>query len=140
MSESLQVINEDDFKYFMQDAAKLYLGARTSYRELTDHEYVPFKLKTVINRYLTLSVSEDTTLEQHLYHMTREDDAFLAYRELKAKVRFVERVKNTDPPLFRERVSKINEFALITNSEKEERGIVVRELVISKLALFAFNV
>ena len=138
MSESLQVINEDDFKYFMQDAEKYYFGARLSYSELTDNENVPFKFRTIIGRYLTRSISEETTLEQHLYHMTRDDEAFAAYRELKAKVRFVEMKKNSG--LFKERVLKINDLALITEDEKKERGMVVRELVISKLALFAFSV
>lgn len=42
----------NDFKYYMQDTGRLYLGARYSYAELTEHEMVPFKFKSIIEHYI----------------------------------------------------------------------------------------
>ena len=61
------VNHEEDFKYFMQDMEKIYLGARYSYQELMGNELVPFKFRTIIERYLTRELDQETTLESHFY-------------------------------------------------------------------------
>ena len=42
------IVNENDFKYYMQDIERHYFGARYSYNELLNNEMVPFKFKTII--------------------------------------------------------------------------------------------
>ncbi|MBQ7680017.1 MAG: hypothetical protein IJT34_09240 [Butyrivibrio sp.] len=130
---------DQDFKYVMQDASRYYFGARLSYHALSAHEFTPFKFKTIIGRYLVRDIDEQTTLESHLYHLGREDEAFLTYRELRAKVKVMERrIGRVDQ--FREKTYDVASLAAMTVQEKEEKGIIVRELVLSKLALFAFTV
>ena len=46
------IVNEDDFKYYMQDIERYYFGARYNYNELLNNEMVPFKFKTVITKYI----------------------------------------------------------------------------------------
>ena len=63
------IVNEDDFKYYMQDIERNYFGARFSYQELLDNEMVPFKFKTIISKYIKDEVELDTTLESHLFYL-----------------------------------------------------------------------
>lgn len=133
------IVNEDDFKYVMQDVSRYYFGARLSYNEILSQEMAPFKFKTILERYVLKDVDSDTTLESHLYYL--EDESFEArvYKQLKARVR-VSQYKKNRTDLYQEKLYTINELASFTPEEKEKMGMIVRELVLSKLALFAFSV
>mgnify|MGYP001056343612 FL=1 len=41
-----------DYKYIMQDVSNIYLGAKYTYEELTEDEEIPFKIKSLVNRYI----------------------------------------------------------------------------------------
>ena len=66
------IVNEDDFKYYMQDIERNYFGARYSYQEILDNEMAPFKFKTIITKYLKDEVDLDTKLESHFYYITTD--------------------------------------------------------------------
>ena len=135
------IVNEDDFKYYMQDIERYYFGARYNYQELLDNEMVPFKFKTIITKYLKDDVDYDTTLESHLYYMERDSFDYEVYKQLKARVRVV---LYKDPSKrekgFKEKLHTLEQLVRIKPEEKEQQGMIVRELVLSKLALFAFSV
>ena len=135
------IVNENDFKYYMQDIERHYFGCRYSYNELNANEMVPFKFKTIITKYIKDLIDPDTTLESHLYYMDKDSFDYEIYKQLKSRIR-VSQYK--DPSKrekgFKEKIYTITEFVRIPVKEKEEKGIIVRELVISKLALFGFSV
>ncbi len=133
------IVNEDDFKYLMQDVSKYYFGARLSYSDILKDEMAPFKFKTILERYILKDISENTTLESHLYHI--EDNSFelRVYKQLKARVR-VSQYKKGSTQRYTEKLYTMNEIASFSPQMKEDAGMIVRELVISKLALFAFSV
>ncbi len=135
------IVNEDDFKYYMQDIERYYFGARYNYNELLNNEMVPFKFKTIISKYLRDEVELDTTLESHLYYIEKDGFDYKTYRQLRARVR-TSQYKNPQniEKGFKEKVYTIEQLAKISPKEKEEQGIIVRELIISKLALFGFSI
>ena len=135
------IVNEDDFKYYMQDIERYYFGARYNYQELLDNEMVPFKFKTIITKYLKDDVDYDTTLESHFYYLTKEGFDYKIYKQLKGRIR-VSQYKNPDKKEkgFKEKIYKIEELVRLKAQEKEEKGIIIREMILSKLALFAFSV
>ena len=133
------IVNEDDFKYVMQDVSRYYFGARLSYNEILSQEMAPFKFKTILERYLLKDLDGDTTLESHLYYMKEDSFEARTYKQLKARVR-VSQYKKNRTDLYQEKLYTINELASFSPEEKEMMGLIVRELVISKLALFAFSV
>lgn len=133
------IVNEDDFKYTMQDVSRYYLGARLSYAEILADEMAPFKFKTIVERYIVKDIDSSTTLESHLYHMTEEDFEFRVYKQLKARIR-VSQLKKGSSNHYQEKVYTINQLTAISPSEKEECRMIIRELVISKLALLAFSI
>ena len=134
------IVNEEDFKYYMQDIERHYFGARYNYQEILDNEMAPFKFKTVITKYLKDEVNLDTTLESHLYHMVRDSFDYEVFKQLKARIR-VSVYKNPDKREkgFTEKVYTIDQLVRIAPSEKESMGMIIRELIISKLALFGFS-
>lgn len=135
------IVSDDDFKYYMQDIERNYFGARYTYNELLNNEMVPFKFKTIITKYLKDDVELDTTLESHLYYMNDQNYDYRIYKQLKSRIR-VSEYKNSkySSKGFKEKIYKIEELVRISPKEKEEKGMIIRELILSKLALFAFSV
>ncbi|RKM62479.1 hypothetical protein D6855_03435 [Butyrivibrio sp. CB08] len=134
------IVNENDFKYYMQDIERYYFGARYSYSELLNNEMVPFKYKTIITKYLKDEVDYETTLESHFYHMNNEGFDYKIYKQLRARVRASQ---YKDPAKrekgFKEKIYTIEQLSRISPKEKESLGIIIRELIISKLAMFGFS-
>ena len=135
------IVNDDDFKYYMQDIERYYFGARYSYNEILANEMAPFKFKTVISKYIKDDVDLDTTIESHFYYMTEETYDYRVFKQLRTRVR-VSQYKNPDKREkgFKEKVYTVNELVNISKEEKENRGMIIREIIISKLALFGFSI
>lgn len=145
MQEEQKSISDKDFKYILQDTSYIYLGARYSYQELLEEESIAFKLKTIISQYLLKDVDEDTTLESHFYYMTPDSFAFQTYRELKVKVKVsmpVEKRSLTGKIRYeyKDKVYSLKEFGELNLAKKKQLGIIIREIVFSKLGLMTFTV
>lgn len=135
------IINEDDFKYYMQDIERYYFGARYNYNELISNEIVPFKFKTVITKYFKDDIDFSTTLESHIYHLSKDTYDYKVYKQLRTRIR-TSLYKDPDRKEkgFKEKVYKIEEIVKISPKEKERLGMLVREIIISKLGLWGFQV
>lgn len=136
------IVNEDDFKYYMQDIERYYFGARYNYNELLNNEMVPFKFKSIITKYLKDEVDIDsTTLESHFYYMNKEGFDYKVYKQLRTRVRTsIYKNKDKKDKGFKEKLYTIEQLVKISPEEKEEQGMLIREVVISKLALFGFQI
>ena len=134
----------DDYKYVLQDTGSISIGARYSFEELMHSEDVPFKFKVIAERYLTKDLSLDTTLESQLYYMKKEGFVYECYRQLKTKIKVS--VLKERKGLFGKKkksyateIIPIREFVEMDEEWKKEHGILIQELVISKLALMTFT-
>ncbi len=137
----------EDYKYVMQDTAYLYLGAKYSYGEIVENEEIPFKFRTIAERYLIPEMGTDTTLESDLYYMLSKDFSCRTYMQLKAKVKVSRLVtkkgffgKKSFKRVYQTVMIPLSEFCEMSKEEKERDGIFVQELVLNKLALAAFTV
>ena len=137
----------EDYKYVMLDTAYLYLGAKYSYGELMENEDIPFKLHTIFERYILPEMDAETTLESHFYFMDKKEFSFKTYQQLKIKVK-VSKLVTKKPFLgigkpkrvYRAEVIPLAQFVEMSKAEKERDGILIQEIVISKLALMSFVV
>lgn len=137
----------EDYKYIMMDTAFMYLGAKYSYGEIFENAEIPFKFRTIVERYIVPEIGADTTLESDLYYMKPNDFTYRTYMQLKAKVK-VSRLVTKKSFLGLGKAERIYEtvmipladFAKMSKEEKERDGIFIQELVISKLALMSFAV
>lgn len=76
-----------DFKYVMHDLTNIYIGAKHTYNELLVSEEVPFKLKTLISRFMIREVDGNTKIEDHIFYLKETDMSYQMYKEMKAKFR-----------------------------------------------------
>lgn len=134
-----------DFKYILQDTSYIYLGARFCYEELLEEEMIAFKLKTIISQYILKDVDASTTLESHFYHMLPDTFAYKTYRELKIKIKVsipIQKKTLTGKvhTIYKDKVYTLKDFADLNLAQKKQKGIIVREIVFSKLALMSFTV
>lgn len=133
----------EDYKYVMQDTYQLYLGARYSYREIIENEEIPFKFRLVVERYIYQDVDPETTLESHLYYMSEKNIVFTTYKHIKMKVKisileekksFTGRVKKT----YATQILPLEQLMQMSPAEKEQKGVMIQEVICSKLALLTF--
>ena len=134
-----------DFKYFMLDTGSLYLGAKYSYREILEDEMVTFKYKSIVEHYILKDTDTETTLESQLYYMTPEQFSYKTYKQLKARVKVSvlekkKRIFGGPKVAYVNKILKLEELVGMNLAQKKKSGIVVQELVLSKLALMSFSV
>lgn len=136
---------DNDYKYFLQDAGKLYLGARYSYTELLAHEMVPFKLKAIIEHYILKDTQAETTLESQFYYMEKEQFSYKTFLQLKVKVKASvllpkRSLTGKEKIAYRDRIIPLEEFVSMNLAVKKKSGVKIQEIMISKLAMMTFSV
>lgn len=139
----MQHTTYEDYKYSMQDTGKLYVGAKYTLGEILDEEEIMFKFRLVVERYVLPEADLEDTLETHLYYLDSKSFIVKIYRQLKAKVKIsiIEEKKSLLGGTKKQYVTKtisVEELVSMSQREKEEKGVVVQELNMSKLALMAF--
>lgn len=143
----LQKQSYEDYKYVMVDTGNVYLGAKYSYRELLQNDDVPFKIRSIVERYIMPEADPDTTLESDFYYMTADSFAYRTYRQLKIKVKCSRLVEKKGLFLGKKRkkvytteLIGLEDFTAMSPAEKQTQGIVVQEIVVNKLAMMVFTV
>lgn len=125
-----------DYKYVMQDVTSIYVGARYHYEELIAAEDVSFRLKTMVNRYIKPELSgEDLTIESHFYYMQPEGFAYQTFLQLKTRVRLSILREKRGKRQYATEIWKLQELVKLSPAEKEQAGILIQEITLSKLAL-----
>jgi len=133
----------EDYKYILQDTNCLYIGAKYTYRQLMENPEVNLKLKKVLENCIFVDRDPDTSLESDFYYMKKDNPAYENYEHLRVKVKFIviEEKKSWFGKKkwgYKERTLKIKDFVEIPLAKKKIEGIVVQEIILSKLALASF--
>ena len=138
----------EDYKYSMQDTARLYVGAKYTFRELLDEDEISFKFRLIMERYILPEADREDTLETHLYYLAPDSFLVKVYKQMKARVKV--NVIEEKKPFFggsrgrtahvpeKRYVTKqvtVEELASVPSADKERQGYVIQELSVSKLAL-----
>ena len=143
--EKTTQLQDNDFKYVMMDTGNVYLGARFTFGELMEQELVPFKLKTIIRRYFLPETTEDTSLESQFYYLEKATVLFETFKQLRIRVKVnVQEEKKTlfgkKVCRYQEKILSLNELTDINLARKKATGMIIREVIISKLGLMTFSV
>lgn len=139
------VTQYEDFKYILQDTGNIYLGARFTYEELLEHEMVPFKLKAILTHYILKEAAPDTTLESQFYYLTGDTFLYETFKQLKIRVKVQRQVERKTlmgkrKTEYKEEVFSLRELTEMNLARKKACGILIREIVISKLGMMTFSV
>lgn len=141
-----QLRQEDkSFQYIMQDTSYIYLGARYSYQNLLEEEQLAFKIKTIFSQYILKEVEADTTLESHFYYMTSECLAAKTYQELKVRIKVSMPVRKKtwtgkERLIYKDHIYTLKELVSMNLAKKKQSGMIIREIILSKLGLLTFTV
>ena len=132
----------EDYKYSMQDTSKVYVGSKYTLDEILVSEDMHFKFRLIVGRYILPEADLQDTLETHLYYLEPKSFIVKIYKQLKAKVKVnVIEEKRSIFGSKKQYVTKlvtVEELTAMSREEKENKGLVVQELIMSKLALMAF--
>lgn len=133
----------EDYKYCMQDVSTIYIGAKYTFREILDQDTIPFRFQLLVERYLLPEADLEDSLETHLYYLQEKSFLVKIYEQLKGRVKVIilEEKKSLTGKVKKEYTTKlipIRQFVKMSVAEKEQAGVVVQELAISKLALMGF--
>ena len=136
----MQKMIYEDYKYSMQDTARIYVGSKYTIGELLEAEDILFKFRMIVERYILPESDREDTLEKHLYYLEKGKFLVQTYKQMKAKIKVnvIEEKKNLFGKTKNEYVTKvlnIDELTSISVSEKESRGMVIQELSVSKMSL-----
>ena len=145
MQQNGQNLQDNDFKYVMQDTGNVYLGARFTFGELMEQESVPFKIKAILTHYIFKEVNPATSLESQFYYMESGNFLYETFCQLKirVKVNVLEEKKTLlgkKKLRYVEKVYPLQQFVAINLAKKKASGFIIREIIISKLAMMTFSV
>lgn len=137
----------EDYKYTMTDTAFLYIGSKYSYQEIVENEDIPFKFRTIVERYMIPEIGAETTLESDLYYMSAQDFTCRTYLQLRAKVKVSRLVTKKgflglgkEKRVYRTIMIPLAHFVKLSKEEKEKDGIFIQELAINKMAMMSFTI
>lgn len=143
--EKTAQFQDDDFKYVIMDVGNVYLGARFTFGELMEQEMVPFKLKTIIRRYFLPETTDDTSLESQFYYLEKGTVLYDTFKQLRIKVKvnvqeekksFIGKTKCK----YEEKILNLDELTDMNLARKKASGMIIREIIVSKLGLMTFSV
>lgn len=135
----------EDFKYVIQDVGSVALGAKYSYDEILHEDLVPFKFKTIVTYYILKESDKDTTLESEFYYMQQGTFLYETYCQLKTKVKVrTQSVKKTmfgkEKLVYKEELLSLKELTDMNLARKKAAGLMILEIVVSKLGLMTFSI
>ena len=130
----------EDYKYSMQDTARIYVGSKYTIGELLEAEDILFKFRMIVERYILPEADREDTLETHLYYLEKGKFLVQTYKQMKAKIKVnvIEEKKDLFGKVrnkYVTRVLNIDELTSMSAAEKESKGMVIQELSVSKMAL-----
>ena len=106
---------------------------------------VPFKLKTIIRRYFLPETTEDTSLESQFYYLEKGTILYDTFKQLRIKVKVnVQAEKKSffgkTTCKYEEKIMSLDELTDCNLARKKASGMIIREIIISKLGLMTFSV
>ena len=131
-----------DFKYVMHDMTNLYIGAKHTYNELLVSEEVPFKLKTLISRFITREVDGNTKIEDHIFYLKETDMSYQIYKEMKARFRlnvWKDENDGVKTPGYKSKTYRITEILGNEELMRKKDITMVEELHVTKLGLMSVS-
>lgn len=143
--QKVEELQDTDFKYVMLDAGNIYIGARLTYAELMEQEMLPFKLKTIIQHYFLKETSPETTLESEFYYLERGSFLYETFKQLRIKVKVnvlteKKSLFGKKKMVYTEKILSLKELTEMNLARKKASGMIVREIIVSKLGLMTFSV
>ena len=126
-----------DYKHVVQDVTNIYIGGKLSYGEMLDLDEIPFKFKVILSHYILKEVSRETTIENHIFFMKKEDMSYIIFKKMKAKFRLY--VFDEDKQSYVGKEYKIEDIVDDEYLHENMNTIFVEEMHLYKINLLAIS-
>ncbi len=80
-------LNENDYKYVLEDFSNVYIGARFSYGELAENDDAPGRFKDAVYRIFLKETEPEVTVGEHLMKLKDGGMGYLAYKQLRIRIK-----------------------------------------------------
>ncbi|MFG6367920.1 MAG: hypothetical protein K1W16_05760 [Lachnospiraceae bacterium] len=141
----MEIQNNHDFKYVIQDTNCVYFGRELTYTEMMDKEDVPFKLKAVINAHIARETDLNRKMADHILEITESAFSYRIFEQLKLTVRVCYKTtkKGFGGKIKEKWVHKtcsIGQFCKEYREKTVQGEVMIEDFSISKLALLALSI
>ena len=126
-----------DYKHVVQDVTNIYIGGKLSYGEMLDLDEIPFKFKVILSHYILKEVSRETTIENHIFFMKKEDMSYMIFKKMKARFRLY--VFDEDKKSYVGKEYKIEDIVDDEYLHENMNTIFVEEMHLYKINLLAIS-
>lgn len=89
-------LNENDYKYVIQDFSNYYIGARFSYKELAENDNTPGRFKDALYRVFYKETDQNMTIGEHLLQLNDSSMCYLAFSQLRIRIKVTALIQKAD--------------------------------------------
>jgi len=141
----MEIQENDDFKYIIQDTNCVYFGKELTYAEMMDREDVPFKFKAIISAHIAKNTDLNVKMVEHLLKISENEFSYRIFEQLKMTVRvcYKTQKKGLGGTTREKWVHKACPFRQFVNEYRKEvlsGAMMIEDVSISKLALMMISV
>lgn len=138
-------MQNDDFKYIIQDTGSVYFGRELTYTEMMEREDVPFKFKAIINVHIARDADLNKKMSDHILELDTASFTYRIFEQLKLAVRvcYKEEKRSLTGRKKERWVHKtcpVKQFCAEYREKVKAHEMVLEDISISKLALMVINV
>lgn len=89
-------LNENDYKYVIQDFSNYYIGARFSYKDLAENDNTPGRFKDALYRVFYKETDQNMTIGEHLLQLNDSSMCYLAFSQLRIRIKVTALIQKAD--------------------------------------------
>ncbi|MDE5823696.1 MAG: hypothetical protein K2N44_08980 [Lachnospiraceae bacterium] len=141
----MEIQNNNDFKYVIQDTNCVYFGKELTYAEMMDKDDIPFKFKAIISAHIARDTDLNRKMADHILQISDQEFSYRIFEQLKLTVRVCYKVqkKGFGGKIKDKWVHKACSFKQFCNEYRSQAAngdMMIEDFSISKLALMALSI
>lgn len=145
MDTGMDIQNNNDFKYVIQDTNCVYFGRELTYAEMMDKDDVPFKFKAVISAHIAKDTDLNKKMTDHILQISDQEFSYRIFEQLKLTVRVCYKVQKKGlggkiKDKWIHKAYSFKQFCSGYRSQVNSGDMMIEDFSISKLALMALNI
>lgn len=138
-------LNENDYKYVIEDFSNYYIGARLSYQELADNENTPGRLKDTVYRTFFKETDPSVTIGEHLQGLQDTSICYMAFSQLRIRIKVTSLMQKPDKKgnlkdVYETRDYSLDEFLKQEQIKENPDNYLIQEISFKKRHLMMMHV
>lgn len=141
----MTTLNENDYKYVIEDFSNYYIGARLSYQELADNGNTPGRLKDAVYRIFFKETDPSMTIGEHLRGLGDASVCRMAFSQLHIRIKVTALVQKEDKKgnlkeIYETKDYSLDEFLKQEEIKENPEQYLIQEICFKKRHLMMMHV